>query len=92
MNISKEVIDALRDLAGKLSGNVKKEIGNFNDPDEKYRNFPPLKVRKPDENMHQVPPQITGVEGKNTLDIPGNKASKNRINGDLEAGGKTPTA
>ena len=92
VKLTKDLLDSLRNLMGKISGGVKKELGNFNDPNEQYRNYPPLKVRKPEENVHQSPPQIQGVRGKETLDIPGNKAGDNKIKGGFEAGGKAPVA
>lgn len=88
MTLSREILDSIRNLMGKLN----KTIGDFNDPQNQYRNYPPLKVRKPDENVHQSPPQIVGVRGKQTLDIPGNKAGSNKISGNFEAGSKSPIA
>ena len=92
VKISKEIVDALRNLMGKISNGVKKDMGDFNDPQNQYRSYPPLKVRKPDDNVHQSPPQIVGVRGKQTLDIPGNKAGGDKISGDSEAGSKAPIA
>ena len=92
MKITKDVLDSLRNLMGKISNSVKKEMGDFNDPQNQYRSYPPLRVRKPDDNVHQSPPQIVGVRGKETLDIPGNKAGSNKIKGGFETGGKAPVA
>ena len=73
-------------------GKLNKDGADFNDPKNQYRSYPPLRVRKPEENIHQSPPQIVGVRGKETLDIPGNKAGGDKIKGGFEAGGKAPLA
>jgi hypothetical protein len=92
VKITKEILDSLRNLLGKLSGDVKKESGDFNDPKNQYRSYPPLKVRKPEENTHQPPPQILGVRGKKSNSISGDKAGGDKIKGGFEAGGKSPIA
>jgi hypothetical protein len=83
--IAKNLLDALRNLMGKLNK-------DFNDPKDQYRSYPPLKVRQPDESVHETPPQIIGVRGKKSNSIPGNKAGGNKIKGGFEAGSKSPIA
>jgi len=90
--ISKDVINAMRDLMGKLSRSFSKNGNSFNSPSNDYFVSPPNKIRKPDGSIHETPPQISGVRGLKTNDIPGTKAGGNKIAGGLEAGGKAPLA
>lgn len=87
--ISKDVINAMRDLIGKLNRNLSKD---FNNPTDATSTSPSNKIRKPDGNIHDTPPQISGVRGQRNNDIQGNKASGDKIAGGLEAGGKSSIA
>lgn len=87
--LSKEMLSAIRDLLGKLNRSLSKD---FNNPTDATSISPPTKVRKPDGNIHDTTPQISGVRGQRSNDIQGNKASGDKIAGGLEAGGKSPIA
>lgn len=85
-------LDSMRDVAGSLSRQVKKDDTHFNSPSSDYFIHPPVKVRMPDENTHPSPPQISGVRNQRTNAIPGTKAGSDQISGGGEAGSKSAVA
>lgn len=79
--MDKAKLDTLRNFIGKVN-----RIFSQQDRAAFYQAVP-VKTDAPE--VQDPPPQITGVRNQRNNAIPGNKASKDRISGSFEAGGRS---